>query len=433
MARDSSNNINESRTRGLHKGLHQGVNLPGVSPEAMRVLRLLATDDYTRSKMAKHLKISRKTLYKHINNLHAEELYDKQRKGVTSKGYTYLGYGKDHKKRYRGHGYEIYYLLPPFVDKSKWKQYRGAVLSKSGLEWKEKLLKSRGKKITDKSVQFYYHGVQCCCYANGVYVWFPSEVADSPSEAAHKQIRRVVEFGRYLSDLFKIDFIKDNRLNVQIRKSEIAHLDDAVARELREDEKKLYVTVDGELRVICDFSNAIDEFETMSVSHGVTDHHAIETVKEDVAKHGDLSAFTKDIIKAGAQEGYVKDIITHKPEEMPGFESGIFLPSEVVSMFAEQAKHNATLSSNLTRLGELMAQQSANLVNYGEKIDRYGQEIDKHLQMVESVTQLATSMSVQSKASVEFINQLSRVVGQMSGRRIRQKKPQQRMIGDYIQ
>jgi hypothetical protein len=403
---------------GVNKEVTKGVKANRISKEAIQVLRLLASGEYTIHQAILHLKKSPKNIYKHINNLHKSGLYNKQRQAITPEGVKYLEGYRINPKRFRSHGYEVYYLLPDTNYKESWKEHRGKILKTSKIEFKEKLLKSHGSTITDRSLKFYFHGIECCAYSNGVYAWMPTEISSTPSEAAKKQIDRVIEFGNYLSKLFKIDFFKDNRLNVQMRRSEIAHLDDSIAKELREEEKKLYVMVDNELRIVCDFSHNISEFEAVSLAYGLTDMQCMENYKDDIVKRGgDLQAFTKDLAGNGNQEEYIGDIITHKSEEMRGFESGVFLPSEVVKMFAEQARQNAQLSG-------MISKQAENIVHFGDEVRIYGQEINAHLRMIDTIRE-------QSQATTNLVHQLTKVVGNISGIKLRQQKAVQKRISDF--
>lgn len=402
----------------------QGVNLPPISKESAQVLRILSKNQYTAEEIANHLNISRKTVYKHIHNLTKKGYYDRKRGGVTKGGDNFLGYQKD-SKFFRSHAYEVYYLLPHGTDKSEWKRKRGSVLTTNKLKWERVDLKSKQGLVQDSACKFFVHGLQAIAYANGVYVWFPSELAESPSAAAKLQLDRIIDYGHRLTKLFRgIDFMKDNRLNVQIRKSEIAHIKDIMAHELRVAEKKLYVHIDNELRVICDFSHNIDEWETVSVGHGVTDHHCLESYKDNISANGDLKAYTNELSKSNSQSDYIKDILTRKSEDMPNHESGIFLPSEVVRLFSEQAKRNAELTSNLTHLSNLFA-------TFGGNIERYGRQIDKHLEMVGNVSELAATMANESRATTDLVNQLYGVVKHISGGRWKPRRVGQRSLSEW--
>lgn len=321
-----------------NKGLQKGVTKPPISPEAIEVLKLLGQLNYTPSQIAKRLKKSRKTIYKHIRVLTKKGFFDKL-EGVTREGYNLLGYHSK-AKRFRINGVQVFFELPQGVDLQKWKKNRGRVLSLRKINHQSFFLKPRGK-VTDKYERFFlFDKFDARAHAGGVMVYFPDVLGKTPADAELDLLHLIERVGLELNKIFReIDFFKQNTLRVRICKYELAHLNDSVAKEFRRENKKLFVSLDGSLRLICDFSKSIDELEAVSVAHGLEDQEGVQSFLKDILKKGKDSLLPSDAMKLFELQGKVN------------YKQGLEI-EELKKLFSEQSKLNFTLGENLKKIME---------------------------------------------------------------------------------
>ncbi len=310
------------KLRGV-KGLQKGVTMPSVSMQAIEVLRLLNTFGWQPSLIAKHLKKSRKNVYKHFKVLSEKGFFEKF-KGVTRKGYTLLGCTLKPNKFFRINGVQVYFELPLSVDKGKWKRFVGRVLFGKKVSFAElPVLKNRGG-VTDRPLRFWvFDKFDARVHANGVMVYFPDIFGESGSDAELNLIKGIQIVGKELNRIFGVVFFDENNLRIRLLKYELAHLDDSVAKEFRRGDRKLSVSIDGVKRVIVDFSFKVDELETVSVSHGLED--------QDV-----LQLFFKDVLKLG---------------------KGVLVPSDALELFKLQAGVNENKALELKELSRVVLEQ----------------------------------------------------------------------------
>ena len=290
------------------KGFKGGFQEPSISTEALQVLRLLGTTNYTTKSIAKHLNKSVQAVNKHKRKLKELGFLD-EFLGVSRAGFKSMGYHST-SKEYRIHGVQVFYELPIGTEKAKWKKNRGRVLSLKKIEWDSIILRNKSG-ITDRAPRFHlFDKFECRAHANGVMVYFPEIFGITPTVAELQLLKLIEKVGLELNGYFGIDFFKDNSLRVRILKYEIAHLNDSVASVLRKEKKKLYIRLGGELRFICDFSWSIDEMEGVTVDYGLEDQHAAQ--------------------------GYIKNILKEG--------NAVLLPSDVKELFEKQARINSERS-----------------------------------------------------------------------------------------
>ncbi|TAK79879.1 MAG: hypothetical protein EPO20_30555 [Betaproteobacteria bacterium] len=261
-------------------GVTKGGDSQGISAAQQRVFDLVATGNFTPRKISQLLKLSRKTIYKHIRNLKAKNLLDKNLQ-VTRDGLQLLGLSKSHKKQYRINGVQIMYDLPKSLDKNKWKQNRGRVLSLRKISHSKITLRNKSG-ITDEAPRFFINDkFECRAHANGVMVYLPDIFAATGTDAELIMLKLIEDIGLELNRIFKVAFFRENTLSVRILKYELAHLNDAVAKELRKDGKKMYISLDGQLRYIVDFSKHIDEGEAVTVDNGLVDSNIFHRIYKE--------------------------------------------------------------------------------------------------------------------------------------------------------
>ncbi len=289
------------------RGLQNGLTVKPISLEALQVLRLLATMNYTPRRMAKHLKKSRQTVYKHLRVLKKRGLIDENFE-VKSGAYNLLHYGQ-RSNEYRINGVIVFFDLPGFVDKEKWKKNRGRVLSLKKFSHEPIILKNKAG-VTDRAPQFFLSDrVRVRCHATGIMVYVPNIFASNGLNAELKLLDFIENVGLDLNKIFKVEFFRDNKLCVRILRYELAHLNDGVAREFRKENRKLFVSIDGVLRFQIDYSHSIDEAESMTPDHGLVDQENFQN--------------------------YIKEILKNEK---------VLLPSQVLGLFQKQVKINAQRS-----------------------------------------------------------------------------------------
>jgi len=272
------------------KGVTKRGYSKGISYNEQRILTILSKGINSPTKIAKDLKISRKTVYKHINRLIKQRKYGKKT-GVTQGGYTILGYSPS-KDCWRYNGVQIYYYLPRGVDKNGWKKYKGRMLALKKVSYDETVL--GGQKIP----QFYLKNKHYTrFYDNGVMVYAPNFYGKTREEADRKLGLWVFGVGEQLRKLTSVNFVKSNELNIKIVKCELSKLRDGVAKQLRINDKKVFVKVGNKLRIGFDFSHGIDERETFTAEHERQDHSVMENVVRDyISKKTYLPGEAKEII-----------------------------------------------------------------------------------------------------------------------------------------
>ncbi len=290
------------------KGLQKRVTDTTLSPQCKKILKEIEVWGYNPKKIYKKLVISRKTFHKHSRRLLDLKYIDKL-DGVTRRGYSAMGYHLTHKE-YRINGAEVFYELPRGLNKLSWKRNRGRVLSLKHITHDHIILRNK-YGITDKAPRFYIGSIDVRCHANGIKVYAPDIYGKDGSEAEIKFLIWIREIGQRLNKIFKINFFKDNELNIRVAKYELAHLDDSMAKEFRKEGKKYYINIDGELRYLWDFSRSVDEGEGVTVGYSHEDQENIV--------------------------GYQKDILT-KPH---------YKASEVKEILDKQADVNLKLATNI--------------------------------------------------------------------------------------
>ena len=278
----SHSGVNVSRDSGSPEQ-QTDTTLPVIKPsaECLKVLRLLVSMGYLPAKIAVHLKKSRKNVYKHINFLVKNNFFHKI-EGVTRDGEFFLTYhsgGQD----YRINRLQVFFDLPVGVDREKWKKNKGRVLSLKKIQFEPLRLGA-----VERFERFWlFDRFDCRVHSTGVFVFFPNIFAKNGLEAELIALGLVRNVAEELSKIFKgVDFLKDNALNVRFTNYEIAHLSDSIAQELHREGKKLYIRLDGQLRMICDFSHKIDEMEAVTVEHGLEDQFALQSHIKDILKGG---------------------------------------------------------------------------------------------------------------------------------------------------
>lgn len=315
---------------GGYRGLQKGVKEP-LSFEAKEVLRLLISLGYQPSKIAQILNKSRKNVYKHIKQLTEKEYFDKV-KGVTRGGLHFAELSRSpNKKEYRINHAQVFFDLPQGVDRVRWRQNKGRILSLKKIQFDSLELGSK-----EKYERFWlFDRFDCRVHSTGVMVYFPHVYGLSGGDAERLLIGLVRQVAEELSKIFRgVDFLKDNTLRFRIVNYELAHVGDVVAKGVRENGKKLFVWVEGKLRLICDYSLKMDELETTTVEHGLEDQFAVQ-------------GYIKDILKEGV------DVL--KPSEVRGL-----------------------LEENIGILKDLESRQG----RWEGNIDRYNENIEKHLEVL---------------------------------------------------
>ena len=258
--------------------------LPPISREAKEVLRHIIAFGYKPTIIVKQLKKNRSTIYKHIKKLKQLKYLDEF--GLPTGGaYTFLHYSQMlHKKDYRINGLRIFYELPIWVDKHKWKANRGKLLALKKISHSSHILQNKAG-LTDNYQNFYLHDkYQCRVHANGIMVYFPDIIAESGEQAEKLMLDMVEQIGVDLGNIFKIDFFKENRLNIRISNYELAHMGDKLAQEMRSEGEKVFIYIEGERRFQIDYSKGIDEAEALTVHYGLQDQNAIQAYMKDILK-----------------------------------------------------------------------------------------------------------------------------------------------------
>lgn len=358
--------------------------------------------------IVKKLKISRSAYFYYKAEIIKRNYYSFKMNLLTNEGKAFIN-------KYRGHGYEVYFLLPPSCPRGQqWEKDIGAILSTNKIEFKprEPLVSKQGI-IQDTPIEFNYLNILCYCFANGVYAYFPEVIADTPSDTARKEIETIISYAKQLSEIFKIDFLQDNKLYIKIRKSHLAHMHNEVAKEIRLDRKKLHIYLKNELRLIVDFSNNIDEFETITVAHGLTDMHCLQNYQQDTRRHGgNLKIHTKDLLIHGNPTKYYADILHDKDmvEENPIRQSAVYLPSEVTN-------HIDRLDYELTELKEIARLQMQNSsmtqqnmqkmaeenLNFAQNLVSYHREIEEHRKYMKLVNE---NLNTQTQVMLSLLKKI---------------------------
>ncbi|MDP2684953.1 MAG: HTH domain-containing protein [bacterium] len=245
-----------------------------ISYNQKRILDVLGKGISNKSKIAERLKISRKTVHKHINILKKEGKYGEVT-GVTQRGYTTMGYSPQ-TDLWRYNGVQIFFNLPGNIKPELWNKYRGKALALKNVSYDEENLKH------DKIQYFYLKNRHFTEFFNdGIMVFAPNFYGKTKGEADEKMGIWCMHIAEQLKKLTNVDFMRNNEINVSICKCELSKLHDGVAKSLRINNKKVYVRVDNRLRIIFDFSNGIDERETVTAEYRKQDHTVMEGVTFD--------------------------------------------------------------------------------------------------------------------------------------------------------
>ena len=240
------------------------------------------------------LKVSEKTIYKHLRNLIKEGLVIKKGWGE----YEIQGGGEvsmdTHesplKHGYRLHAIMAYYSVPLGFDLKRWGKNRGRFLSSKGVAYKKQQLSNRAG-LTD-TLYFFTIDDRFKCFAtkNGVMVYVPSIERVDEEEVYVELASSLLAVGDRLNVLFGRLFYKPSSWwQVSVRRAELSHVNNGIAKHHVFEESRLKVFLGGVERLRVDVSGGLPELEMPSVVWQEQDARTlIEVWYRDMLKEGNL-------------------------------------------------------------------------------------------------------------------------------------------------
>lgn len=312
----------------LEKGLQNRVTIKRLSSTKINILKKLDIYGYKPKIIIKDLKISRNTFYKHFRKITELKFYNKIN-GISEGGYTSMGYQS--KPKWRLHALQVMFVLPISFEKIKWKQNRSRVLSLKKITH-DNIILSNKYGITDKAPRFYMEDYEIRCHSNGVMAYIPDIEGYSKFETESKLLEAIKTIRLKLNSLFKTNFIE-----ARIVRYELAKMQDGLAKSLRLNEKKVYINIDGELRLVFDFSLAIDEKESHNPHYSIQDHQVMDkVVRSYLNNEAYLPNEVKDIISSMLNQN--KEIMQQQVLLAKNIESHLSVVNEMKELISTLKK-----------------------------------------------------------------------------------------------
>lgn len=258
-----------------------------------KILDKIKNKTFKPKKAQQALGVSEKTIYKHLRNLTKQGLITKKGRGqyeIKEGGEVLMDTRESPLKRgYRLHGLMVYFGVPFEYDLARWAGNRGRFLTSRGLAYEKSFLRNKAG-VTDTLYFFVVDDVyRAFATKKGVMVYLPQierEALESVYEALADSILLV---GEKLNHLFGGLFYKNNRIwQVSVRRAELAHVDNGIARQHAFEKDKLKIFLDGEERLRLDVSLGLPEVEFPSVQWQEQDARVV------------IENWYKDLIRAGA-------------------------------------------------------------------------------------------------------------------------------------
>ncbi|MEM4245472.1 MAG: winged helix-turn-helix domain-containing protein [Candidatus Nanoarchaeia archaeon] len=260
-----------------------------------QIISLIIGEGLTPKKASERLKISRKTVFKHLKKLIQQGVITRTRRG----GYYLSAYqGVTGEEYYRLHNVRVFYELPRIFDKQKWKRNVGRFLSL------RKIAHSRGYLGSNAYESFWvFDRLKAYAHANGVLVFFPELKGEAVDVVYSKLCSVVFEVGFELNRLFGREFFSEGSSVVRLVQAELSHVKDKLAEAVVEAEKKVFVWDQGELRLSVDLSRG-PELEFHSVGWSFHDAEIISRVLKEYLVKDVLLPYevSKQIYAAGLND-----------------------------------------------------------------------------------------------------------------------------------
>jgi hypothetical protein len=173
----------------------------------------------------------------------------------------------------RGHGFQFSVKVPSYID---WPR-REVILNKSGIPY---IIKGDGSFL----VRIYGH--KCHFVNNGIIVYFSkgkSFYGDNASESKNKatyELRRVVT---RISNRLNYDLSHKGKLLFTINKAHYAEIENELAVMYNNDREKFHcIGDDGQEWLIIDFSNKVNELETVHSKRSLDDMNKLQPFFNDL-------------------------------------------------------------------------------------------------------------------------------------------------------
>jgi len=242
------------------------------------------------SRAAVELKINRGNLYKHLRKM--------VRKGILQKqpgrgGYIIRHYHSFGRIFYRLHDIRVTFELPPGVDPIKWRKNRGRVLSLKGFSHNTVELNNTSYELFNV-----FDRLDAFAFDRSITVLFRDVHGLRPEDSYKTLSGQIRDVGFRLNQMFGFDVYRENSSRVRLSRASLSRVNDGVAELLRKDENKVFVWIDGDLRLVFDFSLKADEMEFPSLDHALADSSIVERFYKEMLSEGDKFLFPKDLRKS---------------------------------------------------------------------------------------------------------------------------------------
>lgn len=264
------------KNTGGKKVKKRGKNTYVLSQKEVKILRLLAFNLPIKN-IAKQLKLSQKTIYKHFNRFCENKLITKFRE-LTIRGKKSCQHHSCN-PIFSLHNVKIKVEIPSiYHDKYKKNRYRILKLKKISYEKKDSNIYDFPFFSVDRA--------NVRANPNCFIIHLPEILEETPQKCTNIMMDLLFEYITKLEKIYRLSLIKDERLNISIISNDYAHIHNALAKKYRNDKNCFYLYgEDKKLRLIIDFSDGVDELEAVHPYYAEPDiTHAHKQVN-DWVKH----------------------------------------------------------------------------------------------------------------------------------------------------